>query len=82
MIHAKKQNAYGLSNDQDQVPSSLRPPITKEAEKRRKPVDRSSYALLYGFFSRCWRRTVVGALGTGGGALVAGITRDTHDCED
>lgn len=26
-------------------------------------------------------RTVVGALGTGGGALVAGVTRDTHDCE-
>ena len=25
-------------------------------------------------------RTVVGALGTGGGALVAGVTRDTHDC--
>lgn len=26
-------------------------------------------------------RTVVGALGTRGGALVAGVTRDTHDCE-
>lgn len=26
-------------------------------------------------------RTVVGALGTSSGALVAGITRDTHDCE-
>lgn len=26
-------------------------------------------------------RTVVGALGTGRGALVAGVTRDTHDCE-
>lgn len=26
-------------------------------------------------------RTVVGALGTGGGALVARVTRDTHDCE-
>lgn len=25
-------------------------------------------------------RTVVGALGTGRGALVAGVTRDTHDC--
>ena len=26
-------------------------------------------------------RTVVCALGTGGGALVAGVARDTHDCE-
>lgn len=25
-------------------------------------------------------RTVVGALGTGSGSLVAGVTRDTHDC--
>ena len=25
-------------------------------------------------------RTVVGALGTGGGTLVAGVARDTHDC--
>jgi hypothetical protein len=25
-------------------------------------------------------RTVVGALGTGGGALVSRVTRDTHDC--
>lgn len=26
-------------------------------------------------------RTVEGTLGTGGGALVAGVARDTHDCE-
>jgi hypothetical protein len=25
-------------------------------------------------------RTVVGTLGTGGGALVSRVTRDTHDC--
>lgn len=29
----------------------------------------------------CWgRRTVEGALGAGGGPLVAGVARDTHDC--
>lgn len=31
--------------------------------------------------SRGSLRTVVGALGTGGGALVTGVARDTHDCE-
>jgi hypothetical protein len=25
-------------------------------------------------------RTVVGTLGAGGGALVTGVARDTHDC--
>jgi hypothetical protein len=41
--------------------------------------------LLYGlselYISGMVVRTVVGALGTRGGALVAGVTRDTHDCE-
>lgn len=33
------------------------------------------------FASRLWLRTVVGTLGTGSGALVTGVARNTHDCE-
>lgn len=34
----------------------------------------------FGSISCMGRRTVVGALGAGGGPLVAGVARDTHDC--
>ena len=57
-----------------------------EASWKRGPKgDRAPKAIrAFDFFSCRYmyrsRRTVVGALGTGGGALVARVTRDTHDC--
>ena len=50
------------------------------------PVDRGQNAWSLSRFGDPIRafevlRTVVGALGAGSGALVAGVTRDTHDCE-
>lgn len=42
---------------------------------------RKSYTGFRNYISGMVVRTVVGALGTRGGALVAGVTRDTHDCE-
>ena len=72
------KDAYGLSID-----VSSRPPCSsslsweRQERTREGRTDLDTAKTLGIFYSG---RTVVGALGTGGGALVARVTRDTHDC--
>lgn len=79
MIIAKQKNAYGFSSDQGQEGFYSLLPIERGCGVC---IDVYIPAIAgrkyFSFFSR--ERTVVGALGTGGGTLVARVARDTHDC--